>query len=87
MPIFAELCIPFVKIGGEFISYKGDLDESIENGKYAIKYLGCDINSIEKYLLPIENSNRSIIFSKKIESSPLGYPRVYDKILKKPLQK
>lgn len=87
MPILAELCIPFVKIGGEFISYKGDVDDSLENGKYAINYLGCQIKNIEKYFLPIENAKRSIVFSVKKESSPLGYPRVYDKIIKKPLQK
>lgn len=87
MPILAELTIPFVKIGGLMIAYKGKLDGSIENGKYAIDILGGKVEKIETTTLPIENAERTFVFVRKIKSTDKKYPRVFDKIIKKSLQK
>lgn len=87
MPILAELSIPFVKVGGYFIAYKGDIDESIENGTYAIETLGGKIEKIEKTNLPLENAKRSFVFVKKICKTEKKYPRLFDQIIKKSLQK
>lgn len=40
MPVLAELSLPFVKVNGKFIAYKGMIDETIENGLFAIETLG-----------------------------------------------
>ena len=46
----SEYCLPFVKIGGQFISYKsGDCDEESANAKSAIFLLGGKLNSINKF--------------------------------------
>ncbi len=46
----SEYCLPFVKIGGTFISYKsGDSEEEINNSKKAIGILGSKISNVEKY--------------------------------------
>lgn len=87
MPILSELSIPFVKVGGYFLPYKGKLDETLENGKYAIDVLGGIVEKVELCTLPIENSTRTFIFVKKKCKSDIKYPRVFDKISKKPLQK
>ena len=87
MPVLAELCIPFVKIGGHFIAYKGQIDETIENGIFAIDELGGKVLKVYNEFLPIENSARSLVIVQKMCKTKDVYPRKYDKINKKPLQK
>lgn len=87
MPILSEVAIPFVKVGGYFIAYKGVIDESIENGRYAIEELGGECERIEETTTPIEDAKRSFVFVKKKRKTEAQYPRLFDKISKKPLQK
>lgn len=87
MPVLAELCIPFVKINGHFVAYKGNLDETLENGKFAIETLGGKVISVKNDFLPLENAGRSFVIIEKKCKTESQYPRVFDKINKKPLQK
>lgn len=87
LSVLAELCIPLVKQGGYFIAMKGQLEEEIANGTYAITELGGKIESISSFSLPIENSTRNIIKVKKVKVTPSQYPRRYDKIVKNSLKK
>lgn len=87
MPILCELSIPFVKVGGYFLPYKGKLDESLEEGEYAIEVLGGKLERVEECVLPFEGSTRTFVFVNKICKTDKGYPRLFDKINKKPLQK
>ncbi len=87
MPILAELCIPFVKEEGVFISYKGNLDETLENGIYAIETLGAEVEDVFTANLPFENSTRNFVISRKKCQTDEEYPRTFEKINKKPLQK
>lgn len=87
MPALAELSIPFVKEGGMFIPYKGVLDSTLENGIYAIETLGGDVTRVVETLLPVKNASRSFVFVNKKCKTPDEYPRSFDKISKKPLQK
>lgn len=87
MPILCELSIPFVKVGGYFLPYKGKLDESLEEGEYAIEVLGGKLERVEECVLPFEGSTRTFVFVNKICKTGKDYPRLFDKINKKPLQK
>lgn len=87
MPVLAELAIPFVKLGGYFIAYKGQLDETLENGLYAIEELGGRVERVEETLTPIEGAKRTFVFVEKKCKTDTQYPRIFDKIAKKPLQK
>lgn len=87
MPVLSELLIPFVKVGGHFIAYKGKIDETLENGRYAIEVLGGEIEQVFEDELPIENSKRVFIVVNKKCKTDVLYPRLFDKINKKPLQK
>lgn len=87
MPILSELALPFVTVGGLFIPYKGLIDESLENGKYAIEILGGDIEKVIFEALPIEGAKRTFVIVRKKCKTPEIYPRLFDKISKKPLQK
>ena len=70
----SEYCIPFVKKGGYFIAYKSDLvEEELNSAEKAIKLLGGRIDRTERYA--IGENGRSLIFIKKIKSTPGRYPR------------
>lgn len=70
----SEYCIPFVKVGGNFISYKsGDCDEEINSSKAAIKKLGARISKVENF--EIKDMGRSFVVIDKISSTPNKYPR------------
>lgn len=79
----SEYCIPFVKVGGKFLAYKGDATAEIEEGKNAIKLLGGEINSIKEYSL--EDAKRTLIEVKKIKATDKKYPRGRGKERKNPL--
>lgn len=69
-----EYCIPFVKEGGCFISYKsGEVDEEVETAKKAIKILGGQIKNIYKF--DLSDQKRSFITIEKIKNTPKAYPR------------
>lgn len=81
----SEYCIPFVKVGGNFISMKGpDADEEIASAKNAVTVLGGSIKRVETFTLP-DNSGRSIVIIDKIKKTPDKYPRRGVKINKNPL--
>ncbi|SFW52346.1 16S rRNA (guanine(527)-N(7))-methyltransferase RsmG [Ruminococcus flavefaciens] len=78
----SELCIPFVKVGGSFISMKGP-SEDVSRGTNAIELLGGKIEDITDYSLFDEQ--RRIITVKKISQTPIKYPRNSAQIKKKEL--
>lgn len=80
-----EYCMPFVKVGGRFIAYKGDCAEEIEKSRGAIKILGGEIERIENYELPCGGGKRTAIVIKKVSATPLKYPRGRGLERKKPL--
>ncbi len=83
--VLLEYTLPFVKVGGSFLSLKGAsaIDE-IDGAKGALKTLGGKINQINEFSLP-GGDKRAIINVKKISQIPPKYPRVSAQIAKKPL--
>ena len=82
LSVLSEYCIPFVKIGGYFLSMKGP-NEIIDESNKAVELLGGKIKSDIQYSL--ENDTRRIIAIEKISQTPTVYPRNGGKIAKKPL--
>lgn len=82
MPLLSELCIPFVKIGGNFLAMKGPT-EYISLGKNAVELLGGTIENTVNYELFDES--RRIIVVRKISQTPPKYPRNSSQIKKKSL--
>ena len=72
----SEYCIPFVKVGGEFISYKsGTSDEEINEAQGAVNILGGKIEKTEKFKLPGTDMGRALVMIKKEKHTPGRYPR------------
>jgi len=81
-----EYCIPFVKVGGKFVAYKGsDAREEIEESENAVKILGGAIEKIDNYELPQDGGKRTVIVIKKVKNTPQKYPRGRGLERKRPL--
>ena len=81
----SEYCLPFVKVGGVFAALKGyEIEEELEQARYAISQMGGKIEAVQKYELPGDNK-RSIVVIRKFRQTPAKYPRITGKIKKSPL--
>lgn len=88
--VLSEICLPFVKLNGIFVSYKGnEVEEEILKAREGIKKLGGgEIKIKEVDIFDNEKKNfirHKLIFIGKLLQSDIKYPREYVKILKKPL--
>ena len=82
--ILSELCLPFVKLEGEFWALKGpNADNEISTSQKAIRILGGQLIAVHKH--NYQDQSRSNIQIKKIKETPSQYPRNYGKIKNKPL--
>ncbi|MCM1160894.1 MAG: 16S rRNA (guanine(527)-N(7))-methyltransferase RsmG [Roseburia sp.] len=72
----SELCLPYVKVGGRFISYKSEKikEESIA-AKKAIKILGGEVEKQVEFTFSDEKLYRNLFVIKKINPTPKIYPR------------
>ena len=80
----AEYCIPFVKIGGQFISYKsGECDEEVQSAKSSIFLLGGKVDSVNKF--DLGESKRAFVVIQKKGGTPKKFPRKVGTPAKSPL--
>ena len=76
MSTLSEYCLPFVKVGGTFLSYKsGKIEEEIKGAQKAFSLLGAEIEKVEQFTVPGTNLERSLVFLKKNRPVPKKYPR------------
>lgn len=81
LKVLSEYCLPFIKIGGQFIAYKSaNCDEEIKDAEEIISLLGGKINEIVDY--KIGDNSRKLIIIEKIKSTPNKYPRNLKQIKK-----
>lgn len=84
--VLAEYCLPFVKVGGIFLAYKGQNAEAErEEGKRAVRILGGETPVLHNYALP-NGDKRAIIETKKASLTPTKYPRGQNKPRLSPLR-
>lgn len=83
----SEYCLPYVKVGGKFVSYKsGEIDEEVENSKTAVKVLGGKISKIEKFQLKGTDIGRSFVEIKKVKNTGKKFPRKAGLPAKEPIK-
>ncbi len=88
MRVLTELCMPFVKVGGQFIAMKGkNAEYELKDAKTAIAILGGTKTQLEKITIKDGgiSEEHPLIIIEKNKPTPKTYPRPYAKILKKPL--
>lgn len=82
----SEYCIPFIKKGGWFISYKSDKsDDEINSAKNAVKVLGSKIVKVEEVDLAGTDIIRKLVIIENIEKVRNLYPRKAGVPAKQPL--
>lgn len=83
----SEYCIPFVKEGGCFISYKsGKIDEELSQAENAVKILGGKVLDVVKFPLMDTDMDRSFVIIKKTRPTAKKYPRKAGLPSKEPLE-
>lgn len=87
MPLLAEYCVPFVKVGGYFVAMKGgDVQEENSEAQKALEILGCSPSEINTIAIGEISAERSLISAKKIIGTDKKYPRKAGLPAKKPLK-
>ncbi|MFC5465795.1 16S rRNA (guanine(527)-N(7))-methyltransferase RsmG [Lederbergia graminis] len=76
MSVLSELCLPLVKIGGQFVAMKAaNAEEELKAAGKAITQLGGNLSTVYSFTLPFEESDRNIIVINKVKKTPNKYPR------------
>ena len=86
--VLAELCLPYLKVGGLFLPMKSKNEasqEEIERGRSAIRALGGTLEEAREYAVPGLDAPRQILLIRKTAHTLGQYPRRYAKITANPL--
>lgn len=72
----SEYCIPYIRVGGIFISYKsGNIEDELNASKKAVNVLGGSLEDTVKFQLPGTEIGRSFVKVKKNKNTAKKYPR------------
>ena len=83
----SEYCLPFVKVGGQFISYKSEkISEEMEAAEKAISLLGGKIEKQVEFILPGSDIYRNLFVIEKIKETPKKFPRKAGMPTKEPIK-
>ena len=86
LPVLSEYCIPFVKVGGYFISYKSEkANEELSLSENAFKLLGARFEKSSTFSLVGTDYSRALLLISKVSVCPSQYPRKAGTPSKKPL--
>lgn len=82
-----ELCMPFVKVGGYFVSLKGPKAESeLEDARRAIELLGGEFMEIQNYAIDETDLDHNLVIIKKVKPTEKRFPRNAPKPIKEPIR-
>lgn len=87
LSVLSELCIPLVKKDGYFVALKAAAGaEELKDAKKALTTLGVKLLEEHNFLLPEENSERTLYIFDKVKETPKKYPRQPGLPNKKPIK-
>ncbi len=76
LDIVWECTLPFVKVGGVVIAYKGSkVDEELKIGKQTAPLVGGEVKEVHRFKLPTTEINRTLVIATKVSSTPQRFPR------------
>ena len=82
----SEYCLPFIKVGGWLLAYKGpDCEKELEEAREALKILGGDPIEIRDTEMKEYGLLHRILVIRKTRPTPKKYPRKAGTPLKEPL--
>lgn len=85
--VLAEFCLPFVRVGGQWIAQKGPrADEELQAARNAFGQLGGKLVSADSVEVPgIEDQARTLVIVEKVRPTPATFPRRPGTPSKRPL--
>ncbi|HHY83289.1 MAG TPA: 16S rRNA (guanine(527)-N(7))-methyltransferase RsmG [Clostridiales bacterium] len=84
--VLAEYCLPFVKKGGYFMAHKGPgAMEEVDQAEKALRVLGGELIQVKQIDIPFSEKTHMIIVVRKVNKTPVQYPRSAGKPKKSPL--
>lgn len=84
--VLAELCLPYVKVGGQFLAMKSSRsDQELADAAHSIQLMGGRVTDVRDYSIPGTDHVHRLIVIQKVAPTLKGYPRRWSKIQKEPL--
>ena len=84
--LLAELCLPFVKVGGVFAAMKGpEVTEELREAEKGIRLLGGEVERVAEYAVPGTELRHNAVLIRKVSETPKKYPRKWGQMKKQPL--
>lgn len=84
--LLGELCLPYVKVGGQFLAMKTTESASeVEEAAHCIKLLGGWAEELVDYAIPGTQVTHRVLPIRKLAPTLKGYPRRWARIQKQPL--
>src|SRR5690606_10242404 len=69
--VLNELCLPFVRNGGQFAAMKGaDITDELNEAKTSLKQLNAKLVEKHHFKLPLEDAMRHLVIIEKIGATP-----------------
>lgn len=76
MPVLAEYCLPFCRVGGRFIAQKGpEAENEVRAAALALQKLGGALRELKEVILPGQREQRVLVIIDKVAPTPATYPR------------
>ncbi|MFO7171750.1 MAG: 16S rRNA (guanine(527)-N(7))-methyltransferase RsmG [Bacillota bacterium] len=76
MRVLAELCLPFVRVGGRFVALKGPGGrQEVAEAARALATLGGEVTGLWEVTLPAGAGERLLVEVTKVRPTPALYPR------------
>ncbi len=76
LPVLAEFCLPFCRVGGRFVAQKGaEAERELEAAQAALERLGGAARGLTEVSLPGQRERRVLVVVDKVAPTPSTYPR------------
>ena len=87
MAVLSEFCLPYVKVGGNFVALKGPaIEEELKNSTNALGVLGGKLKDVIEVTIEDTDLKHNIVVVSKKKECPKSYPRKAGIITKKPIK-
>lgn len=87
MAVLAEYCLPFIKVGGFLMAYKGpEAENEVKEAEHALSLLGGKAEEIRNGNLKEFGIEHKVVLIKKMKNTPSKFPRKAGTPAKEPLK-
>jgi 16S rRNA (guanine527-N7)-methyltransferase len=86
LPLLVEWCVPYVKVGGQFIAMKANVEEELQQSQRSLDRIGAALQEVVPYTLSQGKGTRHLVVVRKVKTTPSMYPRAHHLIQKETMK-